>query len=168
MAKKNKKKADGGAQEGKPAPRVIARNKKAFHEYEILETLECGIALQGSEVKSLREGNVSFAQSFVLARGDELTLLGLHIAPYREANILNHEPERKRRLLAHKREIRKLQQRVEERGLTLVPLKLYWKNGRAKVEIGLARGKQAHDKRDTLREKDLKRRIERESGQRHR
>jgi SsrA-binding protein len=145
---------------------LVARNKKAYHDYEILETLECGVALQGTEVKSLRERNVNFGQSFVLAKNGTLTLLGLHIAPYRQANIMNHEPERRRRLLAHKREIRKLERQTQERGLTLVPLKVYWKRGKAKVLIGLARGKQHHDKRETLRKKDLDRRIEQQT--RHR
>jgi SsrA-binding protein len=156
---KQKKKAGGD-------PSLILRNKKAWHDYNVLETLECGLVLTGTEVKSLRNRDVNFGQSFVLAKNGELTLLGLHIAPYRQGNRANHEPERPRRLLAHKREIAKLQQKAQEKGLTLAPLKLYWKHGRAKVEVGLCRGKQTHDKREALREKDLKRRIAQEAGRR--
>ncbi|MFW5858285.1 MAG: SsrA-binding protein SmpB [Planctomycetota bacterium] len=160
MAKKTGDKKPGGD------PSLILRNKKAWHDYNVLETLECGVALKGTEVKSLRNRDVNFGQAFVLAKNGKLTLLGLHIAPYKQGNIMNHEPERPRQLLAHKREIRKLQQKVQEKGRTLTPLRLYWKFGRAKVEVGLCRGKQAHDKRDTLREKDLKRRIARETDRR--
>ncbi len=142
---------------------LILRNKKAFHEFEILERLECGIELTGTEVKSLRNRKVNFGQAFALVRGGELFLLGLHIAPYEMGNRLNHDPDRRRRLLAHRREIHKLAQRTEQRGLTLVPLRLYWKDGRCKVELGVARGKQLHDKREVKRERDLKRQVEREA-----
>lgn len=141
---------------------LILRNKKAFHEYEVLETLECGIELRGTEVKSLREHNVNFAQTFATVRSGQLYLIGLHIAPYEMGNRMNHEPERRRRLLAHKREIRKLSQKIYEKGLTLVPLRLYWKFGRCKVELGIVRGKQLHSKREAKREKDVNRQIERE------
>jgi SsrA-binding protein len=142
---------------------LILRNKKAFYEYEVLETLECGIALTGTEVKSLRDKNVNFAQSFALAKGGRLTLIGLHIAPYAMGNRRNHDPDRKRILLVHRREIRKLTLRTDKRGLTLVPLKLYWKRGLCKVELGIVRGKQLHDKREATRERDMKRQMERET-----
>ncbi|MFH0911220.1 MAG: SsrA-binding protein SmpB [Planctomycetota bacterium] len=149
-----------------PGISLILRNKKAFHEFEILETLECGIALTGTEVKSLRERKVNFSQTFALAKGGRLTLIGLHIAPYAMGNLQNHPPERKRPLLAHRREIRKLARRTDERGLSLVPLKLYWKRGRCKVELAVVRGKHLHDKREIKREKDLKRQVERETRSR--
>jgi SsrA-binding protein len=142
---------------------LILRNKKAFHEYDVLESLECGIALTGTEVKSLRDKNVNFAQSFALAKGGRLTLIGLHIAPYAMGNRQNHDPDRKRVLLVHRREIRKLSLRTDKRGLTLVPLKLYWKRGLCKVELGIVRGRQLHDKREAARERDVKRQMEREA-----
>jgi SsrA-binding protein len=145
------------------AERLILRNKKAFHEYEVLETLECGIVLEGTEVKSLRNGKVNFAQAYALVQDGALVLEGLHIAPYEMGTHTNHDPDRRRRLLAHRREIRKLRQRVEQRGYTLVPLRLYWKGDRCKVELGIVRGKQLHDKRDSAREKDIRRRVEREA-----
>ncbi|MBN1258033.1 MAG: SsrA-binding protein SmpB [Planctomycetes bacterium] len=141
---------------------LILRNKKAFHEYEVLETLECGIELCGTEVKSLRDHKVNFAQTFATVRNGELMLMGLHISPYEMGNRMNHDPERRRRLLAHKREIHKLSQKINEKGLTLVPLRLYWKFGRCKVELGIVRGKQIHDKRDAKRDKDVNRQIERD------
>jgi len=156
MAKKNDPSdKDGGS--------LILRNRKAFHEYEVLESLECGMALFGSEVKSLRNRDVNFAQSYAIVEEGELYLIGMHIAPYKMANIMNHEPERRRKLLAHRREIGKLKRRVAERGLTLVPLKLYWKAGRAKVQLGVVRGKQLHDKREAKREKDRSREAERQA-----
>lgn len=141
----------------------IVRNKKAFHDFEVMEGLECGIVLQGTEVKSLREGKVNFAQTYAYVnKKGELILQGLHIAPYAMGNRMNHEPERPRKLLAHKREIRRLAQKVEQQGLTLVPLKLYWKQGKCKVDLGLVRGKARFDKRSSLREKDMNRQIERQ------
>lgn len=142
---------------------LIVRNKKAFHDYEILEKLECGIALKGTEIKSLREKKVSFSQTFAIIEKGNLTLIGLNISHYKMGNIMNHEPERKRRLLAHKREILKLATKVEQKGYTLVPLRLYWNRGKCKVELGVVRGKQLHDKRNASREKDLNRQIERDT-----
>jgi SsrA-binding protein len=142
---------------------LILRNKKAFHDYEVLEKIECGIELRGTEVKSLRNRKVNFGPSFAVVNKGELFLLGLHISPYDMGNQMNHEPERKRKLLVHRRELRKLAQRIEQRGLTLVPLRLYWKRNLCKVEMGVVRGKQLHDKRDTARSRDLDRRIERET-----
>ncbi|MHC4886660.1 MAG: SsrA-binding protein SmpB [Planctomycetota bacterium] len=156
MAKKKK------AKDAQEDSSQILRNRKAYHEFEILEKLECGIELRGSEVKSLRNRDVNFAQTYCMIKDFQFELIGLHIAPYKQANIMNHDPDRTRRLLAHRREIIKLRRRVEEKGLTLVPLRLYWRHGRCKVEIGLARGKQLHDKRDSKRDKDLKRQMDRE------
>lgn len=155
MAKKGKKKSDDQDRS------QILRNKRAFHNYEILEKLECGMVLQGTEVKSLRDRNVSFADSYVRIEEGELYLIGLNIAEYRMGNIHNHEPTRRRKLLAHTRQIRKLRLSVEAKGMTLVPLRLYWKEGKAKIEIGLARGKATHDKRESIRDRDLKRQKQR-------
>ncbi len=140
---------------------LIAKNKKAFHDYEVLEHLECGVALQGTEVKSLRQKNVSFADSYAIVRDGELLLLGLNIPEYIEANRMNHTPTRTRKLLAHKRQIRKLDAAVNQKGLTLVPLSLYWREGRAKVDLGLVRGKARVDKRETLRNRDIDRQRQR-------
>ncbi len=143
--------------DGNDGRKSIIKNKRAFHQYEILERVECGIALQGSEVKSMRQGNVSFADSYAAIRDGQLKLIGLHIAEYRMATVYNHEPTRSRQLLAHRREIRKLAAAVEQKGLTLVPLALYWRRGKAKVEIGLARGKIMHDKRETIKKREHER-----------
>ena len=146
--------------------RVLATNRKAFFHYEILERAEAGLALVGTEVKSIREGGLSFSDSYVDFRGGELVLVGCRIAPYSHGNLLNHPPDRDRKLLLHKREILKLGGKVTERGLTLVPLRAYMKNGRVKMEIGLGRGKHAHDKRDAIKKKDQER--EARQAQRHR
>lgn len=143
------------------AEKLIATNRKARHEYHVLEHFEAGIALQGTEVKSLRDGKVNFKDSFAEIREGEVFLQGLHINPYEQGNIYNHDPERTRKLLLHKREILKLASQVYEKGLTLVPLKLYFKQGKAKVEIGLCRGKQKADKRATIREREVKREMDR-------
>lgn len=150
--------AERGEAEG---TKLILKNKRAFHNYEILERLECGLALQGTEVKSLREGAVSFADSYVTARDGELSLVGLNISEYKMGNRMNHEPVRKRRLLARKRQIGKLQVAVSQKGLTIVPLALYWKRGLAKVEIGLARGKALYDKRESIRKREDERGMRR-------
>jgi len=139
------------------AEKVIATNRKAFFNYHVLERAEAGVALLGSEVKSIREGGLNFRDSFVEFRGGELYLVGCRIGPYSHANIQNHADERDRKLLLHKREILKLGGRATEKGFTIVPLRAYFKKGRVKLEIGLARGKQAHDKRDALRQKDIER-----------
>lgn len=140
----------------------IARNRKAFHDYEVLEQIEAGLVLQGSEVKSLREGNVSFQDAHARIKKDEAWLVGLHIAIYANASWTNHEPTRSRKLLLHKREIRKLQARIERQGLTLVPLDLHFRRGRAKVALGVCRGRKKHDKREALRKKQDKLAIARE------
>jgi SsrA-binding protein len=142
------------AEEGE---KVIATNRKALFNYEVLERAEAGVALLGSEVKSIREGGLNFRDSFVEFRGGELYLVGCRIGPYSHANLQNHAEGRDRKLLLHKREILKIGGRATEKGFTIVPLKAYFKKGRVKVEIGLARGKQAHDKRAALREKDIER-----------
>jgi SsrA-binding protein len=140
--------------------RPIATNRRARHEYEILETVEAGIVLRGTEVKSLRDGLVNFKDSYASVRNGEGWLLGCHINPYSHGTDANHDPERDRKLLLHKREIDRLGGKISEKGLTLVPLRLYFKDGRAKVELGLARGKKLHDKRATLREREARREMD--------
>src|SRR5499426_3701921 len=139
--------------------KLISNNRKARHNFEILETYEAGLVLRGTEVKSLREGQVNFKDSYAAINGNEAWLIGCHIAPYHHGSDANHEPDRTRKLLLHRREISRLIGKVAERGLTLVPLRLYFKNGRAKVELGLARGKKLHDKRQALRERDARREM---------
>jgi SsrA-binding protein len=141
----------------------IANNRKARHEYDILEVLEAGLVLRGTEVKALRTGQVSFKDSFATIRNNEAWLRGCHISPYSHGTDANHEPERDRKLLLHRNEIARLMGKVAERGLTIVPLRLYFKQGRAKVEIGLARGKKLHDKRSSLREREVAREMDRAS-----
>ena len=148
--------------------RVIATNRRARHEYEILETLEAGLVLKGTEVKSLRDGQVNFKDSYVTIRNGEPWLLGCHVSPYSHGTDANHDPERRRKLLLHKREISRLLGKIAERGLTLIPLRLYFKEGRVKVELGLARGKKLHDKRATLRERESRREMEKETRARQR
>ncbi len=140
----------------------LARNKKAFHDFSVEESLECGIELQGTEVKSIKSGRFSFADSHARIRDDELYLVALHISEYDHGNIHNHKPTRERRLLAHKQEIKRLRRRVTEKGYTLVPLTIYLKNGLVKVEIGLCKGKKLHDKRETIKARDMKREQARE------
>ena len=149
-----------------PGEKALATNRKAFFHYEVLERVEAGLALVGTEVKSIREGGLNFSDSYVDFRGGEFLLVGCRIAPYSHGNYLNHVPDRDRKLLLHKREILKLGGKVTERGLTLVPLRAYMKNGRVKMEIGLGRGKHAHDKRDAIKKKDQER--EARQAQRHR
>ncbi|HEX9822687.1 MAG TPA: SsrA-binding protein SmpB [Methylomirabilota bacterium] len=140
--------------------RVVATNRRARHEYEILETLEAGLVLRGTEVKSLRTGQVNFKDSYATVRDAEVWLVGCHISPYSHGTDANHDPERDRKLLLHGREIARLAGKVAEKGLTVVPLKLYFKQGRAKLEIGLARGKKLHDKRAALRERETRREMD--------
>jgi len=143
-------KPDGGE-------RVLAKNRKAFFQYHVLERVEAGIALLGTEVKSIREGGLSFSDAYVDFRGGELFLVGCKIAPYTHGNQMNHTPERDRKLLLHKREILKLGGKVTGKGLTLVPLRAYLRKGKVKLEIGLGRGKQAHDKREAIKRRDIDR-----------
>ena len=141
--------------------KIVAKNRKARHEYFILETLEAGIVLQGSEIKSIRAGQISIQEAYVRVDGEEAWLIDAHIAPYKEASIFGHEPRRDRKLLLHKKEIQKLFDEVRRKGLTIVPIAVYLKAGRAKVEIALARGKKRFDKRQALAERDAQRNIER-------
>jgi SsrA-binding protein len=151
-----------------PGEKVIATNRKARHDYEILETYEAGLVLKGTEVKSLREGQVNFKDSYASIDRGEGWLIGCHIAPYHHGTDANHEPDRSRKLLLHRREIERLLGKVAERGLTLIPLRLYFKEGRAKLEIGLARGKKLHDKRATIKERDARREMAKEVRARQR
>jgi len=144
----------------KPAERVVAENRKARHDYEILDTLECGIALVGSEVKSLRSGRMSLDEAYGRVDGDEVWLIGCDIPEYEKANQLNHQPKRPRKLLLHRREIRRFAGQALEKGLTLVPLKMYFKNGRVKLLVGIGRGRKTHDKREKLKAATAKRDIE--------
>jgi SsrA-binding protein len=147
--------------------KLIARNRRAFHEYEILETWEAGIALVGTEVKALRSGRVNMGDSFAEIKAGEVWLVKLHIGPYDMGNRMNHDPFRPRKLLLTRREIRKLTPKLEEGGKTLVPLKLYFKHGLVKVEIALARGKKLYDKREAKAKQDVARRIAQATGRRH-
>jgi len=139
--------------------KVVATNKNAFHNYNILETYEAGLVLKGTEVKSLREGSVNLKDSFVRIDNGEAFIQNMYIAPYKPAGKLQHEPYRKRKLLLHKREILKLMGKVQEKGLTLIPLKLYFKDGKAKLEIALAKGKAKYEKREAMKERDMKREL---------
>jgi SsrA-binding protein len=140
---------------------LIAENRRARHEYHLLERIEAGIALTGTEVKSLREGRVSLQRAYADVRDGELWLVGVHIGEYAQGTTGAHDPDRDRKLLLHRREIDSLFGKVRERGLTLVPTRMYFKNGRAKVELALARGKEARDKRRDIAERDARRQIER-------
>ncbi len=144
--------------------KLVARNRKACHDYLILDTYEAGIALTGSEIKSVRANQVSLRDGYALIRGGEVWLENVHIAPYNQANRENHEPRRSRKLLLHRREINRLTGKLREKGLTLIPLSMYLKNSRAKVELGLAKGKRQYDKRVTLKEKEARRQIDRSLG----
>lgn len=148
--------------------RTIATNRRARHEYWIEETHEAGIALTGTEVKSLRAGHVILGDAFARIDRGEAWLLHLHISPYEQGNIQNHDPMRTRKLLLHKREIERLGARVQQRGYTLVPLRIYFRHGVAKIELGLARGRHTYDKRERIAERDAQRRIERALGARER
>lgn len=142
--------------------KLIAENRRARHDYHFLERVEAGLALKGSEVKSLRRGHAVLQRAYADARDGELWLVGLHIPPYEQASIEPHDPDRDRKLLLHRRQIDQLASKVAERGLTLVPTRLYFKNGRAKVELALARGKEGRDKRRDIAERETTRRLERE------
>ena len=146
--------------------KLLADNRKARYNYTITDSLECGIALQGTEVKSMRAGKFSFTDAYARIRSDGLWLVGFHITPYEFGNIHNHLPERERRLLAHKDEIKRLRRKVEELGMTLIPLKFYLKGGLVKLELGVCVGKKPHDKRKTIKERDDRRAADREIKQR--
>lgn len=148
--------------------KIVVNNRKAYHDYSIEETYEAGLVLVGTEVKSLRQGRISVREAYVDFRGSEAWLVGASISHYAQGNIWNHEPERDRKLLLHKDEINRLRGRVEERGYSVVPTKVYFKEGRAKVEIGLARGKKLYDKRADIAKRDATRELERELKERSR
>ena len=141
--------------------KIVIQNRRARHDYHVLEKHEAGIELRGTEVKSLRAGHIVLKDAYADVQGGEMFLVGVHINPYEQGTVWNHEPERRRKLLLHKREIEKLGTQVAEKGYTLVPLSVYFKEGRAKVEIGLCKGKQTFDKRDTIRDREVKREIDR-------
>lgn len=140
---------------------VVATNRKAHHDYFIEETFEAGISLLGTEVKSLRGGRANLKDSYVIIKDGEAFLLNCHISPYSHGNIQNHDPLRTRKLLLHKKEISKLWGNISQKGLTIIPLKIYFKKGKAKVEIGLAKGKRQYEKRESIKEKEANREIER-------
>jgi len=140
--------------------RSIATNRRARHDYEILETVEAGLVLRGTEVKSLRDSQVTFKDAYATIRNDEAWLRGCHINPYSHGTDANHDPERDRKLLLHRREINRLSGRIAERGLTLIPLRLYLKAGRVKLELGLARGRKTHDKRSAIKEREVRREMD--------
>lgn len=141
--------------------KVVANNKKARHDYFIEKIYEAGLVLKGTEVKSIRQGRVNLKESYVIVKDGEIFVFGMHVSPYKEGNIFNEDPLRTRKLLLNKSEIRIISQEVKLAGSTVVPLRLYFKNGRAKLEIALAKGKKLYDKRESQREKDIKRSIDR-------
>jgi SsrA-binding protein len=148
--------------------KLIVENRRARHDFHILERVEAGIVLTGTEVKSLRDGGGNLRESYAVLRGGEAFLVGANIAPYKQGNIANHDPVRDRKLLLHRREIAKLGSQVAERGMTLVPLSLYFSDGRVKLELGLARGKERADRRQALADRDAKRQIDRALRERER
>ncbi len=141
--------------------KTIAQNRKAFHDYFIEEKLECGIALFGTEVKSIRQGKVNLKESWAQVRKGEVWVEGMHISPYEQGNIFNRDPLRAKKLLLHRKEIRKMESLVMKQGFTLVPLELYFRDGRVKVQLGLCKGKKIHDKRDDMARRDSDREIQR-------
>lgn len=141
--------------------KIVARNRKAKFEYQLFDTYEAGLELRGTEIKSIRAGQVSLAEAYVRTNGKQAWLVGAHIAPYDQASVFNHDPERERRLLLHKREINALWDGVRIKGMTIVPTILYLKNGKAKVEIALAKGKRQYDKRQSIKKRDMDREINR-------
>ena len=170
MAKKTRKKPDKKAKaDPSDQSRTIADNRRARHKFEILEKIECGIVLAGSEVKSLRQGKISLEEAYVRVRAGELWLVGANIAEYRQANVWNHDPNQHRKLLVHKVQLRKLQSKSQEKGLTLIPLRVFFNSrGIVKVLVGVGRGKKLHDKRESLRNADAKRHLDRAMKQRQR
>lgn len=146
----------------KETQKLVANNKKAYHDYFIDETYETGVALHGTEVKSIRMGKCSIKESFVRIENGEVFIYGMHVSPYEKGNIFNKDPLRVKKLLMHRYEINKLEGKIKEKGYTLVPLQVYFKEGKVKLEIGLARGKKLYDKRETIAKKDARRETERE------
>ena len=155
--------------EKKPSDmKMVAENRKARHEYEIMDRMEAGLVLLGTEVKAARQGRVNLKDSYVSTRGGELYLVQCHISPYTHSYYDNHDPLRERKLLMHKQEIRRLIGKITERGLTLIPLRIYFRKGVLKVELGLGRGKKAHDRRAAVRDRELKRDVEAQLKERNR
>jgi SsrA-binding protein len=144
--------------------KVVATNRKAGFEYFLFERFEAGLALKGSEIKSIRAGQISLAESYIRVDENQAWLIEAHIAPYIQANRFNHDPKRPRRLLLHGKEIREMWDAVRQKGVTIVPIRVYLKNGRAKLEIAIAKGKKLHDKRDAIARRDAEREMERESS----
>ena len=161
MAKQTSYKHETKPQAKNESVKIISVNRQAYHDYFVERTIEAGISLVGTEIKSIRDGKVNLRGSYAIARNGELWLENAHIAVYDHGNRYNHEPLRNRKLLLHRREIEQLQAKVATKGLTLIPLKLYLKGGRAKIELGLCRGKKLYDKREAIAERDVKREIER-------
>lgn len=162
MAKQTQaKKAPSQPTSNREPTKVLAVNRQAYHEYFVDQTIEAGISLVGTEIKSIREGKVQLRGAYAMVRKGEVWLENAHISPYEHGNIYNHDPMRARKLLLHKREINQLMSKVATKGLTLIPLKLYLKGGKAKLELGLCRGKKLYDKREAIAERDVKREIER-------
>ncbi len=145
-----------------PNERVIITNRKALHDYFIIDSLEAGIALKGTEVKSLRQGGANLQDGYAMIRNGEVWLIGMHISPFEKGNINNHDPKRDRKLLLHRKEIRKLVGRTAEKGLALIPLRIYFKKNIVKVELGIARGKKSYDKREAITRREVERRLQRE------
>jgi SsrA-binding protein len=141
--------------------KVVCQNRKAYHDYTVEETIEAGIQLLGTEVKSLREGRANIKDSYVLIKDSEVFLLNCHISPYTHGNIMNHDPLRTRKLLLHRNEIEKLRGKAQQKGYTLIPLKIYFKGSYAKVEVGFAKGKKHYEKREAIKEREAKKAIER-------
>lgn len=148
--------------------KIVSRNRKAKFEYQLFETFEAGLELQGTEIKSIRAGQVSLSEAYVRTNGKQAWLVGAHIAPYDQASVFNHDPERDRRLLLHKREIKELWDGVRLKGMTIVPTILYLRDGLAKVEIALAKGKRQFDKRQSIKKRDMERDVDREMDRRGR
>lgn len=155
------KKKQSSTNKNPNADRVVTQNRRAFHDYFIQEQLETGVVLQGTEIKSIRDGKVTISEAYVRIEHGELWLIGSHITPYTHGSWTNHEPDRPRKLLAHAREIAQLQRATEQQGLTIVPLRIRLKNGKAKVDIGVAKGKKLWDKRQSAAERDAKRAMDR-------
>ncbi len=154
--------------ENKKSDTTVTTNRRAYHDYFVEETLEAGVSLQGTEVKSLRLGLANLSDSYAIVKNNEVFLFNATISPYPHGNIMNHDPLRTRKLLLHKEEIRKLIGKISQKGITLIPLKIYFVRGKAKILIGLAKGKKAYDKRDTIKEKESKRELERTVKERNR
>lgn len=145
-----------------PGVKVVGTNRRAYFDYHVDESIECGIRLVGTEVKSIKKGTFNFSDSYARIKDDGVWLIGLHVTPYDHASIENHDPDRDRRLLLHKQEIKRLRRKVDEKGFTLIPLKFYLKRGFVKVDLGICKGKKQFDKRAAIKDRDLKREAQRE------